>query len=289
MNDQETIANVLGSMEQNLNVFSDGEKQTLADIMYWAIARDDLNPVKLSSRFRVEMEHANTMIQFLINKKFFVVKNQRLVVTKDIPADLMDNLKRFYDEELINNALKGVKPEDKREYSNILSRTQYLWFDLEEHVPENSEIVAIRVVDQNNVVDESRVDIEYSEAVYLARYTGTDWKIEPPYLAYDLGGMTKRDAIVDDERIKATHWAEVDEVEIERWKHRFDVIGDYALKFETDKEHREAVYKALSTAGGIITSALSSITDPSFRQKVIDAYQVVSDIQNTMDIDSNKE
>lgn len=285
-NDREKLTEVLNSLEYSIDTFTDDERKTLADIMYWIIARDEINLHKLAARFSVDPTSAKTMVEFLINKKFLIVyKSGKIKVTDNIPKDLEWNLKHFYNDIDIEYATKGGLPQDKKkEISNILTRTNYDWFAVDEHVPENDNVVAIRIENRGDIVDESRADIEYAEAVYLARYVGTEWKIEPPHLLYDLSTMTKEEKVSDNEKVHVTHWAEVSEDEIERWEHRLDILGDYGwMKFEVDGYEEEKVYKAITLASSIISNNLQMMPENAFKDEVAYAYRVLIDIQNTMD------
>ncbi len=287
MIDDKKIMEAIVENTTKIDTYSDDEKKTLADITYWIISKESVTPPEMSHRFNIDINAASTMVEFMVNKGLLIPVGGKLIPNEKISeeSDIIVNLRRFYsDEAILRAGNKDIPREEKEEISGIIANTDYEWISVDEHVPEEDEVVAIRIKNKANVIDETSVDIEYMESIYLATYSGTEWVIEPPYFAYDLSGITEGPKVLVSDDISVTHWAKVTDEEINKWNNRLNIIGDYdMMSFSVDKKCERKVYESLTIAARILFNNLRSIPNSAFREKVAYAYQVVSDIQAVID------
>ena len=287
MVDDKKIMEAIIENTSKIDTYSDEEKRTLADITYWILSKESVTPTEMSYRFNIDINAANTMIEFMVNKGLLIPRGGKLIPNENISEenDIIVNLRNFYsDEEILRVGEKDTPREEKEERSRILSSTDYAWVSVDEHVPDEDEVVAIRIQNKGKIIDETSVDIEYMESVYVATYSGTEWIIKPPYLAYDLSGITEGEKVLVSDDITVTHWTKISDEEVQKWNDRLNVLGEYGMmSFSVDKNCEKKVYESLTIASRILFNNLRAIPNSAFREKVAYAYQVISDIQAVID------
>lgn len=152
----------------------------------------------------------------------------------------------------------GKETKKKKEVSEILKAHSTDWHNAKDVVPEAGKHVAIRFVNRRHVYDENDKEIYYVEdekiGTFLRDINDPDniasgrWSIDPPYPKYDYSPIAKDDKLLEGTIV--THWREVSEEDLERYRTRFSLANasmkDYGtLKLEVDREHEEVVYRAL--------------------------------------------
>lgn len=142
---------------------------------------------------------------------------------------------------------------DKKIVSRILKEERN-WIESKTEFPEHKEPVVIRLCHDTLSSGETETVIYPLEDIKVG-YFDVDiskWVVLPPYPKYDFSPLSTRSDIK--EHVNVTHWAVLEEGELEGWKTRFDLLGSYKkLELNIDLENEKDVYRALMYGAAFIS------------------------------------
>lgn len=178
----------------------------------------------------------------------------------------------------------------KKEISPILSQKGRTWIPLAgegSKSPPYDVPVAIRMVDRNQVAVEDETGITYIEDIKVAKLTatatGSQWVIQGPFPMFDYSPLSYYNVLKAN--VIVTHWAECTEGQLEYWKHRFDVRGDWDhLELKVDTKHREIVYRALMHGSIYLRYAVANEENEAKAADLHNLLMALYDLQSVMDI-----
>lgn len=177
--------------------------------------------------------------------------------------------------------------EEKNEISMILQESRK-WYDANDVKPEAGECVVIRFENRDKIYGEDENNIMYAEDEKVAQYIRDvddpkkgRWSICPPYPKYDYSPLSQMDQILDGTVV--THWAKLEEGELEGWKTRFDPIGTYTgLEINVAPEDEEVVYHALIIGANALARLYNMKSDDE-SNPARPLYAVLNDMQACID------
>lgn len=187
-----------------------------------------------------------------------------------------------YKKEEIEEKLSKLPPLEKKEVSGILQKGEYNWLDVNESPAPKDKPIAIRFKDVTKSYGETVDTIYVAEDMKIATFDGDKWHILPPFALYDYSPLSNKENINDGAIV--THWAEIEEKDLEGWNTRFDPIGKYKLlNIEADEDNKELVYKSLLWGASFIRQTIENNNNPESSGDLMKYYQVLSDLQYCMD------
>lgn len=280
---------------QNVNP---ADMKILSEIIFWAIHYDAVTPQMLMLKMGCKAEFAEAAFHALYSLGVISKNNPNndkepwivmYVSIEDIPNEMINVLCQYgKDIKQIMKALEGLPKEKKKVTSNILSDKAHTWIDIKDEMPNEDEIVVIRMVNENKVYMQSRTELVYMEDLKIAKYCPNNddiFLIEPPFPLYDYSPCSTNQFINKGDGVKITHWAKLKQEEIDSWHHRFDPHFKYnELKLYCGDDHIEEVYRALVLAASCIgKEAIQYPKDNEVRTKLEKAYNYICDLQAAMD------
>jgi hypothetical protein len=158
----------------------------------------------------------------------------------------------------------------KKEISQILKEKRN-WINTGEEKPETMKPVVMRLCHNTLRLAETATEIHPLEDVKVGIYDldcGA-WKILPPQPKYDFSPLSVGGAVK--ENVSVTHWAELEEGELEGWKTRFDLIRSYKkLELNIDPEYEKDLYRALLLGAFFINQYSQKAEDKKLTELLYD-------------------
>lgn len=280
-----------------MNGINQADMKMLATVIFWALHYDKVTTNLMVLHFNCKEEFAQASLVALhglgvINRSNPNDENEPWTVMindiGDINSDMLNILQmNGFTIKQISDALKGLPTEKKKVASNILTDRTHTWFDLDKTKPEEDKLYLIRLCNKNKIFIESRTEIVYIEDIKIAKFVNNEWSIEGPFPLYDFSPCSKMESINDG--CIVTHFAEVNEKEIDQWHHRFDPHHKYdSLKIYVDDDNIEDFYRALIIASSCISKeAINYPEDHEVRIKLEEAYKYICDMQTALDRGGN--
>ena len=174
--------------------------------------------------------------------------------------------------------------EGKPRYSQVLQQDRN-WTRPSEKLPEENSPVVLRLMHSTELGGEDESYLYPIEDIMVGYYSSGHWVIASPFPKYDYSRLSNKSVI--NENVEVTHWADLNEGELEGWKTRFNRIREYGkLVLEVDEDSEEDVYRALMWAGHFIAMAAG----PDFYNKDSDMrkwYEILCDLQNAIEGNNN--
>lgn len=176
-------------------------------------------------------------------------------------------------------------PRSKHIISNVLVADHRTWYCSDEDLPIDDNPVMIRLVDRNQVVNETEEAIIYLEDMKVGRYHAESktWTIEPPFPKYDYSPLSSKETVKENAEI--SHWSKLRKDELDSWQCRLKPLNAYSyLTLHVDPEHDEKVYLALIHAMNcIVRVGGESMFSPNSNSELLEHYKVLCDLQAAMD------
>lgn len=154
------------------------------------------------------------------------------------------------------------KTDKKKVVSNILSSSRD-WHNSNDVKPEENTQVVMRICDPSKSYGETEEEIYVAEDIKVGVYIPDEndpnkgeWFVSPPYPKYDFSPLTNREKLK--EGASVTHWAEVNDDELDDWSNRFEPRGEYnRLRIDIDPEYEEYFYRLMIHQANAINSRIT--------------------------------
>jgi hypothetical protein len=168
---------------------------------------------------------------------------------------------------------------DKKIASHVLKQPR-TWIESKTNLPENAEPVVIRLCHDTLSAGESETEIYPLEDIKVGYFDSNleKWIIMGPHPKYDFSKLSSKGDIKD--HVDVTHWATLDEGELQGWNTRFDRSKSYGLlELRVDEENEKEVYRALLHGSAYI----HTYGDPEMKPLA----EILYDLQHCIDFGNN--
>lgn len=272
------------------NHISPKSSKIFGDFIFWAIQHEFITREMIKLKYGDIGENAiNESLDILLEAEIIRdISKVQLVIEPTVPEDLHPMVLELminsgHSPAEISEAFEGLPLAKKKRTSNILMDNTHKWKSVDDKsLEENTEYV-VRIVNPEKIYLQTRLEVIYVEDVKIAKKVNGEWELVGPHPRYDFSPCSNKDKLKDG--CKITHFAPVNDDQLNGWKHRFDLHHDYStLNIEVDKNHDFDVYHSLIIAAGCVMKEYQCSDDNGMKDKLMAAYVTLCDLQSVMDL-----